>query len=247
MTNGPTTTVLGVDIDGVLNEHRTHFCRLLKLQVGKDLSPEAITVIPVHKIPNCAVTSTDEAAVFNWPHYWTEMPPIREAPASIARIRARGVAVWIYTRRPWPNPATLPQGRERAYWRAWHKASWWSWCDRIASSRLFDRYRVLNYAQKFLRGRGIYHITRDWLQQHGIPYDRLSIETASGSDAARFLAANGGRLHSFVEDNLDNARSLSTLCQRVYLIDQPYNRVTQTELPSNVMRVQTWAQIDEVY
>src|SRR5262245_23510091 len=131
--------ILGVDIDGVLNEHRAHFCRLLKRQVDKDLRAEEIPVIPVHKIPHFDVDPADEAAVFNWPQYWTEMPPLRGAPESMGRIRARGVAVWVYSRRPWPNPTTFPPGREQTYWRAWQKASWWSWCDRIASLKPFAR------------------------------------------------------------------------------------------------------------
>jgi|GEM_PF-4941423 len=244
MTNS-STVVLGVDIDGVLNDHRTHFCRLLKSLVGKHLSPEEITVVPVHKIPNCDVTDADEAAVFNWPDYWTEMPPLREAPASLARIRASGTPVWIYTRRAWPNPRTLPQGREISYWRAWRKASWWSVCDRIGSAALLDRCGVLSYAQKLLPWHAIYRITKHWLRRHGIPYDRLSIETTSGPDGARYLDANCRRIGSFVEDIPENARRLAALCQRVYLIDQPYNRVLDSELPSNVLRVYTWTQIEE--
>ena len=51
---------IGLDIDGVLNEHRPQFCNLLFELTGKKLDPEKIKVIPVHDDPDLGVTRADE-------------------------------------------------------------------------------------------------------------------------------------------------------------------------------------------
>ena len=47
---------IGVDIDGVLNKHRRHFCELLKEKADKSLDPENITTIPLHECPDIGVS-----------------------------------------------------------------------------------------------------------------------------------------------------------------------------------------------
>src|SRR5689334_6905602 len=135
-----TPRIFGVDIDGVLNNHRHHFCRLLKSQAAKDLDPDAITVIPVHRIPGCSVTEADEHAVFNWPVYWTEMPAVSGAAEALARLRPRVTGVWIFTNRHWPKPTTFPMGREDVYLSAWQGVP------------------------------DILRITEEWLRRHGFLY-----------------------------------------------------------------------------
>src|SRR6266545_2115015 len=51
--------IVGVDIDGVLNDHRTQFAKILKIRTNKDLDPELITRLPVHEIPGTDVTADD--------------------------------------------------------------------------------------------------------------------------------------------------------------------------------------------
>ena len=41
--------IIGIDIDGVLNSHRTHFSAQLKVLTGKELAAEDITRIPVRR------------------------------------------------------------------------------------------------------------------------------------------------------------------------------------------------------
>lgn len=205
--------VLGVDIDGVVNHHREHFCRLLELQTAKRLSPDAITVIPVRGIPGCDVTEADEHAVFNWPAYWVDMPVVPDAPHVLTQIRSRGIFVWLFTRRPWPNPSTFPTGREDVYHRAWRDVP------QIAD------------------------VTQRWLRRHGIPFDRLTLETGGDDEETRFSAARDGRVHRFVEDNPENAAALALHCDRVFLMDQPYNQASDRALPGNIVRVRTWDEI----
>jgi uncharacterized HAD superfamily protein len=213
VTRGVDQKILGVDIDGVLNHHRHHFCRLLKSQTGKELSPEEITVIPVHLIPGCDVTEADEHAVFNWPAYWTEMPAVQEASHSLAQLRSRNLLIRLFTWRPWPNPATFPAGREDSYLRAWQDVA-------------------------DIRG-----ITAEWLERSVIPYDQLTIEMGLDGEETRLSASRHGKIHTFVEDSLKNAISLAPHCERIFLIDQPYNQSTQIALPPNVVRVRTWNDI----
>ncbi len=216
MTTAVSQRILGVDIDGVLNHHRHHFCRLLKSQTAKELAPDAISVVPVHRIPGCGVTESDEHAVFNWPSYWTDMPVVKEASRSLAHLRSRNMFIWVFTRRPWPDRATFPVGREDVYLRAWENAA------------------------------DIGEITAEWLTRHAIPYDKLTIEKGTDGEETRFAAARDGKIQAFVEDNPEYATALAQDCERVFLIDQPYNQALKIALPPNVVRVRTWEDIASV-
>jgi len=79
--------IIGLDIHGVLNRHRTHFCALLRDHLDKDVDFEDIQKMPVHKCPHLDVTSSDEHAVFNLPQYWTEMPVNEEAQDALKKLR----------------------------------------------------------------------------------------------------------------------------------------------------------------
>jgi len=95
-------------------------------------------------------------------------------------------------------------------------------------------------------------ITRNWLEYHGLKYDKLIIENASDDVSEprvqfknRFYISRQGRIKFFVEDILEKAIKLVHICDVVFLFDQPYNRVTQDkQLPSNIVRVTSW---DEIY
>jgi hypothetical protein len=54
------SSIIGVDIDGVLNKHKEKFCELLKKNTGKDLLPENITIIPVHENVKLNITKEEE-------------------------------------------------------------------------------------------------------------------------------------------------------------------------------------------
>ena len=56
--------IIGIDIDGVLNDHRQHFCVLLEKNTGKKIDKEKIITIPVHECPGLGVTREDEQKVF---------------------------------------------------------------------------------------------------------------------------------------------------------------------------------------
>lgn len=108
---------IGVDIDGVLNEHRPHFCDLLSTLVHKQLDPDSITKIPVHEEPSLGISRDDEKRVFNDPRYWTEMPCAKSSALSIRKLRnALKLKVHIFTYRPWPSEEIRQKVDSRKEW-----------------------------------------------------------------------------------------------------------------------------------
>ncbi len=81
-------------------------------------------------------------------------------------------------------------------------------------------------------------LTREWLRKRHIVYDVLSVETGAAS-AVRFDYATAYGV--FVEDNLKNALRMAGGCERVFLMDHPYNRAG--DLPANIQRVRGWREI----
>ncbi len=88
-------------------------------------------------------------------------------------------------------------------------------------------------------------LTKHWLEKEGIVYDKLTIE--KGSDVAsdprgefrnRFYISRQKKIKFFIEDDPEKAAKLAFICDIVFLLQQPYN--TQTQLPSNVVRVKDW-------
>jgi uncharacterized HAD superfamily protein len=242
--------IIGVDIDGVLNAHRPHFSGFLKIHVGKTLAPEEIKRIPVHEMENSEISELDEKAVFNRGDYWIEMPIFEEGLGTILRKfrNVLGYQIWIFTHRPYPEPAMFPDGRAEEYWSSWRTSSIWGLVTRY--THRMDAWLEDRGIPGFFRGRLISSITKKWLRKHDIPYDRITVEGGNTSTAdARMLVRNrysSARAHefrAFVEDHLPNARKLSNVCQVVFLIDHPYNQCPPESLPKNVLRVKSWIEI----
>ena len=114
--------MVGVDIDGVLNRHREHFCDLLKEHTGKVVDPDSITGIPLHEYPVFNVTRADERTVFNDPGYWTEMPPLDGAYENLRRLgNGLKLKVRMFSHRPWPDLTLLTEEQRRAATHDWRK------------------------------------------------------------------------------------------------------------------------------
>lgn len=221
---------IGVDIDGVLNEHRAHFCRLLNQHCKKVLDPERITHIPVHELADANVTREDTYAVFNWPEFWSEVPVASNAQRSLAEIaNTLGCRVLIFSHRPYPEVRSFPQSRAREYCAAWRRVLFcWRVSPRAAITRL----------------------TKRWLKRHKIPCDRLIIERGSAFApdprsirVNRFELARRRKIRVFVEDELPKARKLARTCELVFLLDHPYNQADELPLPNNVVRVANWDEL----
>ena len=80
---------IGIDIDGVLNNHRPHFCKLLNDIKQKEIQPETITRLPIHQCETLSikVDELDAHAVFNNPDYWIKMPVLDRCSDVIKELK----------------------------------------------------------------------------------------------------------------------------------------------------------------
>ncbi len=81
--------------------------------------------------------------------------------------------------------------------------------------------------------------TKNWLQRHGIYWDKLIL--LGNPDKADTCVKL--ELDFFIEDNLNNALQVSARGISVLLFDAPYNRAP---LPDPVQRVHSWPQICKI-
>lgn len=191
---------VGVDIDGVLNRHREHFCRLLEQNVNIRVAANGITTIPLHDCPALEVTREHENHVFNDPRYWVEMPLIDSAVQNLARLRNLNLEVHIFSHRAWPNTSGMNKKDREAIHKQWRdqasalvsKAYADKWLQRtINVIRLrigiaehkdarvgwlrVDR-RLTLWIRTQLGTRPIEQFTKCWLELNKIGYDTLTIE-----------------------------------------------------------------------
>jgi uncharacterized HAD superfamily protein len=259
---------VGIDIDGVLSEHKEHFCNLLYQLTNKKLHPECILRIPVHEDPRHGVTEEDEKTVFNNLNYWLEMPCSKSAPLSIKKLRnGLKLKIYVFTYRPWPSEKIR---QNSVAWKEWEDAALQVYKEsNFAFPRLLYKLKrqntLHNLAErtinKFLlirmRNENLWKIgtrpidiiTKWWLQKKEIEYDYITIERGSedvsdpqGHFRNRFYISRKKKIRFFVEDDHEKARKLSYICDVVFLMAQPYNE--SETVPSNVIRVESW---DEIY
>lgn len=104
--------IIGVDIDGVLNEHEQHFVALYNEMNVKPISIEDIKTLPIYQ--SGVITKLDEQKVFHKEEYWSDMP-LREDVESnlIHEIKnKRGYKIYLFTWRDWEldnSSKTVPQ------------------------------------------------------------------------------------------------------------------------------------------
>lgn len=224
---------VGVDIDGVLNLHREHFCHILKRHTGKQISPDTITKIPVHECKELGITPEEEQSVFEDIDYWTQMPACLDAVHYIRKLRRDfGYKIYIVSHRPWPRQKLI--GKD-----------WWRWY----VQRIWPYPSLRIWPLPVLRP-AMWRITRSWLRKCRIEYDKLLIEeghiySARGEIAARnrYVLAAKKMIPLFVEDVKANACKLADTCEIVFLLKHPYNKDSQADLPKNVIPVNSWKEI----
>lgn len=261
-------SAIGIDIDGVLNQHREKFCEMAARKLKKAIYPDEIKVLPVHENAGLshAITRDDERAIFNDPEYWVDMPALEGAADAIKAIkRSFLLPVHIFTHRPWPD-LSVGGGADRATVRAVRKL-WRDAADRMVQQanakecvRLWvNLMMALNYRIAMT------YITKYWLRKNGFLYNSLLVERgnenivyARGRYENRFNYAKQRKIKFFVEDDWVKAVKLSYICDVVFLIDHPYNQGTDDDrtkhanaevigkLPSNVIRVKSWNNLKKV-
>lgn len=244
------SNIIGIDIDGVLNKHRDHFCQLLEENAEKMLDPRDILIIPVHDDSRYDIKRIDESKVFNDPKYWVEMPVIENASDKIRNLKnVFAFKVYIFTWRSWPDAKDKNELKKL-------KKNFLKNCSQISS-----KDRLLKII-KISKMDPLSRITEEWLARHHFRYDKFFMEKGNDytSDPRqkfnnRFWIARKKKIRFFVEDDLEKALKLSFICDIVFLISQPYNETSpklppsinniRTNLPSNIIRVKDWTEINQ--
>ena len=254
------SSIIGIDIDGVMNRHRDHFCSLLMQKTGKEITPEQITHIPVHEA-DLGVTREDEREVFNDTKYWINMPVEDTTPDNLKKLRnIFKFKLFIFTHRPWPNVVAIDKKDSKAIISSWrrglgkYESLVYNALSKWAKVKLWFDYVVNRFLNRFKSGRLIQRLTILWLRSYGFEYDKLIIEKGNedttdprGHFRNRFQFSRKKKIRFFVEDDLEKAVKLSFICDVIFLIDHPYNtpnRFVGTAIPSNIIRVKSW---NEVY
>jgi len=242
------SNIIGVDIDGVLNNHRTTFCELLRRLTGKNVEPDRITHIPLHENKALDVDLKHERCVFNHPLYWTMQTPAEGAQRVLSRARnVLKMRVFLFTHRPWPD--AQPRGRLAALKRTFHKA-----CSSPPIWETLACWLAPTSANPVAR------ITKDWLKRHGFEFDKLVVEKGNdystdpiGHANNRFHYASHTNMRYFVEDDVVKAAKLAYICDFVFLLEHPYNKPNEDmptyvrevadSLPTNVLPVKDWNEV----
>ncbi|MFZ7137849.1 MAG: hypothetical protein ACOWW1_05475 [archaeon] len=257
--------ILGVDIDGVLNEHELQFCKILKKVAKKSLTPKQIEVIPVRENKKLKITRSDEKKVFNTPEYWLEMPTKRNSAYVMNELKSGfNLKIHVFSHRPWPSEKNGSQIFEN-----WISEITTSYCaSKLPIPKLLynlNKFKLINK-----KGTNIFRklillrmksklpgvrldptklMTKCWLLENGYNYNWLTIEKGSedisdpqGKFHNRFYISRKKNIRFFVEDVDEKAAKLAYICDVVFLMKHKYNN--KINLPNNVVPVSSW---DEIY
>jgi hypothetical protein len=252
------SNIIGVDIDGVLNKHRDHFCQLLKEKTCKNIDPSAIKTIPVHEDSTIDVSREEERAVFNDPRYWIDMPAVTEAKEVINKLRnIFHLKIFIFTYRAWPDDPNEEElyGCIRNFINEIYYFNFGIFFQKLLLNIPLTRKLCIKFKEIPL---GL--ITQEWLKRNDIKYDNFILEKGndnssdpSGKVRNRFYISRKKQIRFFVEDDLEKAIKLSYICDVVFLMSHPYNEPSdkidekanseRIELPDNIVRVKGWTEL----
>ncbi len=259
------STGIGVDIDGVLNNHENDFSETFNRLVGRKIDPIDISLLPVHRVDGLGVSECEERKVFCDFDYWANMQPMDGAAKHLSEIKRLGLKVYVVTSRPWPYRGHGDEDfklDERL--REWKKSTCAWLSEKIGAEKpiacLIDKIRCV-----FGFVRPIELVTKNWLRINKIPFDKFLIQGGGSrlshrvfGDVDRVSLARKNRLKFFVEDDLVNARKLAYVCDFVFLIEHPYNHNFGNspdllepgnpflKLPANIIRVNGWSDIYQI-
>lgn len=255
---------IGVDIDGVLNNHRQHFCTLLKEKAGIQLKPAEISTIPLHDCPMLGVSRENEKKVFNDPRYWSEMEPLEDAAHNLDRLRNMNLKVHMFSHRAWPNIISMEEKDSTEIREQWYSEAL-KLIEQAFGKKTFSSFWRQVRLKFNVRTSPIKQLTECWLRLNNISFNTLTIERGNedvadpqGHFRNRFYIARKKRIKFFVEDDLEKAIKLAYICDVVFLIDHPYNqnlqdkcsnceyecKLDEKNIPDNVKRVRSW---DDIY
>ena len=206
---------IGVDIDGVLNNHEKQFVEIYKKIYNENLNESDIKTLPVSK--SGKISLENEHKIFTISNYWEDMPVKENAAYYLNHeiCEKLGYQAYVFTWRPWKVI-----------------------CDQENKRCKYD----------------IDDATKNWLSKNKITYKKLIFEKGNVDMPTkmfnykyknRYYLSRKYKISYFVEDDLNNAIKLSSVCQYVFLIDHLYNRNDNDCVPYNIIRVNNWQEIYE--
>jgi uncharacterized HAD superfamily protein len=80
--------------------------------------------------------------------------------------------------------------------------------------------------------------TRRWLKKHDIPFHELH----HAKEKTKYQKGRDCRV--FIEDNLDECEVLANHCEKVFLIDHPWNQRQPRQ--NNIIRVKNWDDLQKL-
>jgi hypothetical protein len=232
---------IGVDIDGVLNEQTSHFIKWLEILTGKRIKKDEIKEIPISLNTytdssggSFRVSDMEERAVFCAKEYWTEMPAKPGASKRMNDFHNKfGYRVLIFTYRDWPQ-----YGKDEAAIKQMIISQGKTPLKAGEIRKITKEWLQANDISATIVGNAFAN-WRHWLISLFVDRKKATIERGNAyiSDNRylvtfrrailtknRFQGASLTGLKFFVEDTPENAIKLSSLCQYVFLINEPYNQ-----------------------
>lgn len=185
---------IGIDIDGVINDHESQFIRIYNDLFPQDkIDINDIISIPVHEHDPAKIPEMRERKVFETLTYWETMPEIPDASRIIKEFLANtmGYKIFIFTKRDWNV-----EGAD-------HR-----------------KYNIRKVTKKWLSEKKIRY-NRIWFERGN--YDSpISVNRALYYN--RFYIAARRKIEFFIEDEPIKACKLANVCRYVLLIDHRYNQ-----------------------
>lgn len=239
---------VGIDIDGVLNNQTEHFIYFAKTYLGKDVNKNNIKEIPVSLNNKIDITSDDERTIFSSIEYWEGLEAKDSINKRINEIQKRfGYQITLFTYRDWPQITPdikklikekgltpLPTDKIKKITKDWLKKQGLNVVD---PNSIRGRLRLLfsNSHKRLIMETGNPYISDT---RFGNNFRKSILNKNRFQDTSR----KGYRF--FIEDTPENAIKLSSLCDYVFMFDEPYNKEENYLFPKNVIRVKSW---DEIY
>ena len=206
---------IGVDIDGVLNNHEYQFVKIYNQYFNKKLNNSDIKTLPVSK--NGIISREEEQEIFTISNYWDEMP-IKEKSLHYLKheiCEKLGYEIYIFTWRPWKVIRNLKEK--------------------------IRKYDISKQTKEWLLKNGIQY-KKIFFEKGNVD---MPTRMFNHKYRTRYYFSKKYKIEYFVEDDLTNAVKLASICQYVFLIDHLYNKGDDDYVPYNVIRVNDWQEIYE--
>ena len=250
----------GIDIDGVLNNQTEHFVKYLDKLTGKKIDPRRIKEIPVSLNTELGISDFEEKIVFNTKEYWTELEVKPKAVKRINDFQKRfGLRIAFFSYRDWPQYPDEDKSKIRKAIRSKNLTPLDDGDLRRITADWLETHKFLNEREaKLMTGK---FLSRFWYRivSYVRGYKRVVLESGNPNisdtrfsnyyrrdilNRNRFQSSKLHGFRFFVEDFPENAIKLSSLCDYVFMFDEPYNAEHNYNFPKNVIRVKTW---DDIY